>query len=280
MIKANYHSHLFYCNHAVGNAKDYIEVALKAGFKEIGITDHAPVFAFTMTEQEYHKVFYHKPMLLDQMYQQYLPELEVAKKTYKNQIKVLSGFETEYIPANAFFLPVLRKAVDYLNLGVHYFEYKNKIYDTYHDVNYETIYGYLDACIKGMETHLFNTLVHPDLFMFSYQSENGKRVFDEHCEYVTKRIIECAIQNDVYLEINANGIKNSKRFSKEGVWLYPNKEFWMLVKQYPSAKIIIGADAHSPDDLAGDNVLKVEQFAKDLKLNVLSFMEVKKYENL
>ncbi|MDE6013685.1 MAG: PHP domain-containing protein [Anaeroplasmataceae bacterium] len=43
MIKANYHTHLVYCNHAVGHAEDYIQEALKHHFVEIGITDHAPV---------------------------------------------------------------------------------------------------------------------------------------------------------------------------------------------------------------------------------------------
>lgn len=275
MIVANYHSHLLYCNHATGHAKDYIEVAIEAGLKEIGITDHAPVFEFTMSKEEYHKVCYHKPMTLDQMYEQYLPELKNAKKMYQNQIKVLSGFETEYSLSTAFFIPVLKRNVDYLNLGVHYFEYQNRILDTYHEVDYQTIYGYLDACIKGMKTQFFTTLVHPDLFMFAYKDENGNRTFDRHCQYVTRKIIECAIKNHVYLEINANGIKNSKRFSKDGTWLYPCREFWEIVKDYPEVKVIIGADAHIPEDLAGENIEKVEVFAKEIGIRIEPFMEVK-----
>lgn len=269
MVKTNYHTHLCYCNHAGGHAKDYVEEAIAAGFTEIGITDHAP-----MLELVFGTDGYAKPMLLDQMYQCYLPELKEAKEKYQNQIKVLSGFETEYLSANAFFIPVLRRTVDYLNLGEHFFDYKGKILSTYAHVNYETIYGYLETCSKGMKTKLFNVFVHPDLFMVSYTNEVGKKVFDAHCRYVAQKLIECAIENDIYLELNANGINNSNRLAKGKTWLYPNEEFWKIVKQYDKVKILIGSDAHSIDALTCPYVEEAEQFAKRLGLTICPVMEI------
>ncbi len=36
MLKANYHTHLKYCNHAIGSTEDYVKVALENGMTEIG----------------------------------------------------------------------------------------------------------------------------------------------------------------------------------------------------------------------------------------------------
>ncbi len=274
MIQANYHTHLLYCNHAVGHAVDYIEEALRQGFKELGITDHAPVLECSMSQQDYAKNWCYQPMKLDTMYQFYLPELKEAKEQYQSKIKILSGFETEYLPRMLFFIQLLRKKVDYLNLGVHFFEYENQILNSYSEVNYKTIYGYMDTCINGIKTGLFNTLVHPDLFMFSYQSKNGKREFDEACEEVSRKIIEASIKYNVHLEVNANGLKNSVLFSDGKEWLYPYKRFWEIVKEYKDAKILIGADAHDPKHLAGKSVSEVLKFTDDLNLNIATRMEI------
>lgn len=275
MIKANYHTHLVYCNHAVGHAEDYIQEALKHHFVEIGITDHAPVLEFLMTKEEYQRNWCYQPMKLDTMYQYYLKEVREAKETFTNQISVLVGFETEYLPQNLFFIQKLRKEVDYLNLGIHFFQYHNRVLNSYDDINYETIEGYLNACVEGMKTGLFNTLVHPDLFMFNYKSINGKREFDEVCERVSRKIITTAIENNVYLEINANGIKNTALFSNEKNWLYPDRNFWQIVKEYKDAKIIIGADAHDPKHLANEHVEMVCKFAEELGLSIEERMVMK-----
>lgn len=273
MIKANYHTHLVYCNHAVGHAKDYIDEAIKNNFLEIGITDHAPVLEGFMTKEEYVHTWSHQPMKIDTMYTKYLKEVNEAKEEYKDKIKVYTGFEVEYIE-NDFYIKKLRKEVDYLNLGVHFYLYNGRILNTYYDVTYETIKGYADAAIKGMETKMFNVLVHPDLFMFEYKDVNGERVFDEFCKKESRRIIEAAIKNNVYLEINANGLRNSIVYSDGKTWLYPEIEFWKIVKEYEGVKIIIGADAHNPCDLANENVEKVCKFAEDLGLKVDAFMEI------
>lgn len=272
MIKANYHSHLTYCNHAYGHVEDYVKIALKNNFIELGISDHAPLLPCFMSSKEFERFGrYYNTMTLDTALTRYLPEVEEAKKKYAGKLKILSAFEIEYFLTSDFFCRYLRKRVDYLNLGVHMFEYKEFILNSYHDVNTETIYAYLDACIQGMETGLFNTLVHPDLFMYNYKDKNQERKFDEHCEYVSRKIIETAIKNNVYVELNANGIYNS-RFSEE--WLYPCRSFWLIAKEYPDLKIIIGADAHTPKALACNYICMAEEFAKELGLKIEETMEV------
>ena len=125
-----------------------------------------------------------------------------------------------------------------------------------------------------METGLFNTLVHPDLFMFSYKNNDGKRLFDEACEDISRKLIEAAIKNNIYLEINANGLRNSITYSDGTGWLYPDKSFWKIVSEYKDARVIIGADAHRVEALACDNILEVEKFAKELGINVCPFTKI------
>ena len=274
MIKANYHTHLFYCHHADGNASDYILEAIKNNFLEIGITDHAPVLECFMTREEYVHTWSHQPMKLDTMYKEYLPELKKAKEDFKDKIKVLSGFEVEFLPGHEYYIEKLRKEVDYLNLGVHFFDFHGKVLNSYYDVNNVTIYGYLKAVLDGLETGLFNTLVHPDLFMFAYKNKDGKREFDEACYDVSRQIIECCIKNNVYLELNANGLRNSIVYSDGTGWLYPSRCFWQLVSEYKDAKVIVGADAHKTSALVCDNVSKVLEFADELGIKVCELMEI------
>lgn len=128
-----------------------------------------------------------------------------------------------------------------------------------------------------METGIFNCLVHPDLFYFQYKDENGNHTFDCHCKKVTRMLVEAAIKNNVYLEVNANGPANSRKYGvNDSDWLYPLKEFWTIAKEYKDLKIVIGADSHNPENLWNQDVADVEAFTKELELNISNFMEITK----
>ena len=74
---ANYHTHTTRCQHAEGEDRQYIEAAIQAGYKILGISDHCPwVFqdgyvshirmtpsqmdeyfsSFDLLKKEYHKI--------------------------------------------------------------------------------------------------------------------------------------------------------------------------------------------------------------------------------
>lgn len=273
MIKNNYHTHVAYCHHAVGNAGDYVKKAVELGFREIGITDHAPIPEEFMTPKEYEDNWCEQNMKLDTV-AVYLRDIEEARRIYGKQIRILSGFESEFLPERLPFYASLRKKVDYLNLGVHYFKYQGRIYNSYSEVDYNSLSGYAETAVAGMESGLFNTLVHPDLFMFAYRDKEGKRRFDKACESAARRICEAAVINQVYVEVNANGLKNSVLFGNSKDWLYPVKGFWEIAREYPELRIIIGADAHDPNHLANENVEAVCRFCGDLGLNIRERMEI------
>ena len=42
MFIYNYHTHTYRCGHAIGSDEEYVEAAIKAGYKVLGFSDHAP----------------------------------------------------------------------------------------------------------------------------------------------------------------------------------------------------------------------------------------------
>ena len=274
MYKANYHTHMRFCNHAIGDVIDYVKEAYDLGFVELGMTDHAPIPEYFMDEDFYKKTYSYQNMKLD-MVDSYLKQIADAKKAYKDKINILSGFETEYLEKQKSFYFDLRKKVDYLNLGIHYYEYNGVFYDSYTDINYESIDGYLNTVINALNTKLFNVLVHPDVFMFDYKDKDGKWCFDEKCEMVTRKIFEECIKHDVYVEVNANGLKYSEDKNNKNMLKYHYPKFWKIAKEYKDLKILIGADAHNPKDLYNDNVKEVIKFSEELGLKIDEKMVIK-----
>ena len=70
-----------------------------------------------------------------------------------------------------------------------------------------------------METVMLSYIAQPEIFMRVYP------VFDEHCEKISKDIIEKSKQTGVPLEYNLLGLSHSKNDGKHG---YPYPDFWKL----------------------------------------------------
>jgi histidinol phosphatase-like PHP family hydrolase len=112
-------------------------------------------------------------------------------------------------------------------------------------------------------------MVHPDVYMYHYKDKNGNPIFDEECEKTARLIIESAIENDVYLEINVGGIfKVTSNNQKLGAFAYPRDEFWKIVSEYPQVKVVVGVDAHKPSQLKADEIKMAYDFAKKHNIKV------------
>lgn len=271
-LKNNYHTHNRLCNHAVGDVEDYVAKAIDLGMEELGLSDHGPVLTRFMSKEMFLETLSYRNMSLDTFYNVYLPEIEQVKEKYKNQIKIYKGLEIEYIQGEEEFYRELLSHLEYMNLGLHFFkDSSGNIINSYWGINYQNVIDYAASAISGMSTGLFKTLVHPDLFMFGYKNKDGKREFDKECEEASRMIIEAAIKYDCYLEVNVNGLKNSKKYNSDS-WLYPSYEFWRIASKYKDLKIIIGVDAHNPEDLDNGDIDLVLDFCKKLNLNILDKM--------
>lgn len=244
MLNYTLHNHTYLCKHAVGDSKTMIEQAIKDGFKLIGISDH---IAYPITETNY-RMEYEERFI-------YFDELKKLKNQYSD-IVILRGFEAEYQPEfTDYYLSLFKKgSIDYLILGQHY-----------QDVNYpQTYYGrnmsllrikeYVDRCIQAFESELFFFIAHPDLFL----SEDIK--FTIGIEEECIRLIKAAIKNNVYLELNAGGLRNKKGF--------PNNDFFKLVAKY-QAPVIINSDSHHSDHINDKYVQQAYLMAQELNLNLV-----------
>ena len=278
MIKNNYHTHAKYCNHAEGEIEDYIKVAIDNNFKELGFSDHMPVLNELLVDEKYKNQMYLGRPIKNRMemedVQKYIKEVTELKEKYSNKIKIFIGFECEYSEKTAKMVKYLSTITDYLILGMHYFYVGDTLYNTYscRDMTSERVIQYANECAKALDTGMFKYMAHPDLFMFNYMRENG-RVFTKECEMATRIIVESAIKNDVYLELNVHEVEYSE---KEGlsIWRYPRKEFWDIVSEYKKAKVIIGMDAHKPENLVNENYYKILDFAKSCNIKLEETIEL------
>ena len=251
MIKTNYHTHCYLCQHAQGLPSDYIKLALKAGYTEIGISDHGPLFK----EWTYR-------MNLNDFFDIYLPDINKGKAKYGDKIKIYSGLEIEYFPQFDNHYRQLLKWLDYLILGQHVVMTASGLNDIYSEMTEELIELYKEEVIGALQTGMFRILAHPDIYLFGY------RTWNKTTEKIAAAIIESAIANDVFLEINANGIRRGPIINQdnENTYIYPRLEFWRLVKRYPEAKIIIGEDNHAFNHVDDEACRRARQFAADMGL--------------
>ena len=233
LMKANYHTHTKLCGHAIGMSEDYIKEAIKNNFETIGISDHGPIPRDFMSALEYKNNYLEHQMDIKVFNETYLPDIESAIKKYGKSIKIMKGIEIEYLTGHDDYYRNLLSKLDYMSLGVHFFETPNGIYNTYDLMDKNTIYYYGEQVVKALETGLFKILNHPDLYMMTYRTDENNQEFDGHCEQVAKRIIEAAIKNNVILEINGGGPRRDKiRVGSTLQYVYPREEFWRVVATY------------------------------------------------
>ena len=224
MILANYHTHTARCNHAMGTEREYIETAISEGFKILGFSDHTP--------QPY-PAWFRSGIRMDmsELYD-YTETLVKLRDEYRDEIKILIGYEVEY--TRQYFEPLLRELekypLDYIIQGQHYIEDEiDGFYAGSWTCSEERLKAYVDYTIEGMKTGRFTYLAHPDLI--NYMGPD-----DVYCRHM-RRIVETAIDMDLPLEINLYGFADCR-------W-YPSDRFFKMASEY-HPRFVIGCDAHAP----------------------------------
>lgn len=221
---ANYHTHTVRCRHATGTEREYVEEAIKNGFKILGFSDHVP--------QPYPDGFTSGiRMTMDEL-PGYIDTLAELREEYKDRIEILIGFEVEFFPR--YFdklLKILRSyPVDYIIQGQHNIpDEVHGFYAGFETDDEDMLKEYADLTIEGMKTGLFTYLAHPDLINF----KGSSRVYQKHmC-----RIIEASVDLKIPLEINMYGFIDRRN--------YPCDLFFGMASEM-GASFVIGCDAHRP----------------------------------
>ena len=262
MFSANYHTHTKRCGHATGEDEEYVQEALVHGFSYLGFSDHAmlPGYSEPYVRGDY------------SLFPDYVDSIRALAKKYQERITIYCGLEAESFPSYfPFYKEMLQNGVlDYLILGNHSaMNEKHEIISRFsHITSPSQLYLYKDLAIKALSSGLFSIFAHPDYFMMSIDN------FDSDCRKVSKAIIECAVANDVPLEINLAGIRTGEReIGHRHRWRYPTEDFFKIVSKY-RAKCIFGCDAHAPNQLnARDAEFAAVEFAQKLNLVLVDKVE-------
>ena len=114
MMKANYHTHTWRCNHAEPDERAYVQAALDTGLKVLGFSDHSP-YPF---DDGYCSGF---RMRCDQT-AEYIRTIAALRDEYRGDIDIHIGFEAEYYPRYfGRLLEMLEPTeYEYLILGQHF----------------------------------------------------------------------------------------------------------------------------------------------------------------
>ncbi len=251
----NFHTHTSRCGHAVGSDEDYVKAAIKAGYRVLGFSDHAPY-------RNYPNKRVH--MNWDEL-DDYISSISQLKEKYKDQIEIHLGLESEFFPETLEERKYLRDRVEYLLLGQHFHNVEGTR-SYFANVSDDMIMDYARAVVQGLDSGLFTYLCHPDVFM------NRQEEFTPACAEAARMIARKCVETNTPVEINLKGVmKGKKPFPDGWQYYYPNKDFWTVMAEYP-VKCVIGVDAHDPAELL--DLASVDNAYRELADLNLEFCEV------
>ncbi len=252
----NYHTHTARCGHARGFERDYVEAAIRAGFKKLGFSDHVPTPAYDPEFPQFRMPLSEAP--------EYTSEINKLKEEYKNDIELFVGYECEYIP---FVFDEHMKILndlgcEYIILGQHFLivDDPEDPYPGYGGTeDKRRVQMYTDLVTEGISTGKFSYVCHPDIFRYT-----GTDIDFLYGEY--RKICETAKKYDVPLEFNMQGYIEHRH--------YPKDDFWQIAKEVGN-KAIIGVDAHYPEFINADNFRKCADHLAELGVERLEDLQLR-----
>jgi len=205
-----------------------------------------------------------------------LQDINILKIKYKNKIKILSGFEIDYIEG---YETQIKNFIDKTNadfyLGsIHFIPLNEKMFTIwdYKEIqhNKRLHQEYFRLMTKAIKTKLFNSISHPDLIFRAGFNEN---TFRNDFEQIFKELVK----NNVCYEINCSGIFKTKYSPKTDTMdvggFFNEKNLCEASKL--GVQFTIGSDAHKIKD-CGKGIKELTELAKINKLEVVFFKNSKK----
>ena len=240
--RINLHTHTFRCKHAVGTVDEYCRAAVAADVAVLGFTEHSP-----FPDGEYsgdRMAFAELP--------EYLRDIEAARRDYP-QMLILSGLELDWRPAlgKSFYENELigRFGLDYVIAGAHSLPASGgrpalHIGKVPKPMPLPLLRAFVRETVEVMETGLLAYMAHPDL------SAGGLWSWTPEVRSAYREIVDAAAALHVPLELNAYGLRKPMMDTPEGPRpRYPWRKFWELVAEHGGVEVVIGADAHRPEDV-------------------------------
>lgn len=232
IFKNNYHTHTTRCHHASGNEREYIERAIACGLETLGFSDHSPYFF----DGDYYSSFRMRPETTEE----YVSTLSALREEYKNDIRILIGYEAEYYPKYfAKFLDHIESyGYDYLILGQHVLGNEDSHSSAVPTLNEEYLATYVDQTNEALASGKFLYFAHPDIMNYT----GDEKIYEKHMT----RLCENAKKYGIPLEINMLGLHGGRH--------YPSDKFFRIAAQVGN-ETVIGCDAHWPEAIAEEKSL-------------------------
>jgi len=227
-MRIDLHNHTARCNHATGTIDEYIQRAIELGIDIYGFSEHAP-----MDFDEGYRLGFEEMKA-------YESDVLSAKEHYGGQIKILLGYEVDFLPGHMD-RRVLESQVDYLIGSVHFVnkwgfdnpefigEYKNRDID-------ELWQNYFDAVAQMAKSGLFDIVGHFDLIkVFGFIPKKDVRL-------IAQNALKAIKQANMVLELNSAGLR------KPIGEIYPSA--LLLEEAYSiGVPITFSSDAHAADQV-------------------------------
>lgn len=257
MQKFNLHTHTKRCGHAVGEDREYIDVARKSGFEILGFSDHV---AFKNWDEPRVRMAYKDMTSYEDSVKSYAEEYD--------DIKILLGYEVEYFPNMDDLYEGILDRVDYLILGQHLFELEGRyIHEFASDRDVRVLAERIE---QALETGYFTYLCHPDYLMLSRNS------YSEDCDIAFREMAQACKKHDVPLELNMNGYARRKTVIDGQVQrAYPFRQAWETIADV-SPRVVVGYDSHAPKHLGErEDEVELKEGFRELELDYVGFEDLK-----
>lgn len=261
----NGHTHTEFCPH--GSREDtelFIKKAIKSGFKTYTITEHfpmAPEFYNTVTGSIH--AIETAAMGIDEL-PAYFEKMNYLKTKYSNFIKILVGFEVDYIESctdwTSQMLTKYKDEIDDAVLSVHFLPTKaglRAVDDSYKDfcdgvlAEYQTPVGvanaYLTTILKAID---WKVDYKPKRYGHITLYRKWIRDFpvttdwvDSNTVVLLEKILTKVANNREMLDCNMSGINRVSQREPS--------PYWEVIKQAKTKniKLVYGADAHAANDV-------------------------------
>ena len=192
-MRIDLHNHTTRCNHAKGSMQNYVEKAIELGIDIYGFSEHAP-----MDFDSYYRLKFEE---MDD----YITDVNKLKEKYKNDIKILLGYEVDYLKGHMD-ERVLKAEGDYLIGSIHFLgewgfdnpefsnEYKSR------DIN-QIWQEYFDNIEAMAKTGYFDIVGHLDLIkIFKFMPKKDIRL-------IAQKALKAIKKSNMVIELNSAGLR-------------------------------------------------------------------------
>ena len=240
-MRIDLHNHTTLCNHASGTTEAYVQKAIEVGIDIYGFSDHAP--AKNGFDPKYRMDISQK--------ESYEKDVLSLKEKYKKDIKILLGYEVDFLSGDYILDEILNAKVDYLIGSVHFIPesdyslFNSKFWGfdnpefigAYESKDIDKIWeDYFEAVKQMAKYGKFDIVGHLDLIkVFNFLPKKDiKSIAYEAIKEIKK--------SGMVVELNPAGLRKSVKEQ------YPSKELLEFCFEL-YIPITFGSDAHNVDQI-------------------------------